>query len=192
MLSSFSTFYFWAFHRVTHLLREWWYSGLLTTRFKQACSGRKDKAFLLSELPSLLERESQPITPQWWLRLKSLALVLGFHLCNFIWNVPSCLLVLLLSFHLSAMLTSALAYVLILILWWPKLEKCRRNTLFTIHEFSPLPAMASIPLTLMHWCYWTRIQVPDAQWGQTSRNIRVWRREVFVAGPLKETGGSCS
>ena len=86
------------------------------------------------------------------------------------------------------------AYLLvsILILWWPKLEKCSRNKLFAIHEFSPLPAMASIPLTLMHWYYWTHVQVPGAQWGQTNQNIGVWRREVFVAGPYKETGGSCS
>ena len=40
---------------------------------------------------------------------------------------------------------------------------------------------------LQKWfCYWT--QVPDAQWGQKTQNVRVWSREVFIAGPSKENG----
>ena len=36
-------------------------------------------------------------------------------------------------------------------------------------------------------CYWMHICVPDAQWGQTNRNVWVWSRERFIAGPCKET-----
>ena len=31
----------------------------------------------------------------------------------------------------------------------------------------------------------------NAQWGQTSWNVRVWSRERLIARPGKETGGSC-
>ena len=30
------------------------------------------------------------------------------------------------------------------------------------------------------------VHVPDAQWGQTNRNVGVWSRDRFIAGPSKE------
>ena len=34
------------------------------------------------------------------------------------------------------------------------------------------------------------VPVWQAQWGQTNRNLVVWSRERFIAGPCKETGES--
>ena len=33
---------------------------------------------------------------------------------------------------------------------------------------------------------WTQVCVPDAQWGQTNQNSRVWSRERFISGPSKK------
>jgi len=36
-----------------------------------------------------------------------------------------------------------------------------------------------------------QVCVLDAQQGQTNRNVRVWSRKISVAGPCKESSGSC-
>ena len=35
-----------------------------------------------------------------------------------------------------------------------------------------------------------QVLAPNAHWGQTNQNVTVQRREGFIAGPYKETGGS--
>ena len=49
---------------------------------------------------------------------------------------------------------------------------------------SQTPRLAS-PKLLRQIC------VPNAQWGQTNWNIRVWRKERFIVRPCHETGGLC-
>ena len=55
------------------------------------------------------------------------------------------------------------------------------------------PHLSSAPFSLLQelWPqarYQMQVCVPEAQWGQTDLNIRVWCRERFIAGPSKGNG----
>ena len=44
--------------------------------------------------------------------------------------------------------------------------------------------LVNVPLLLV------QVHVPNVEWGQTNRNVRVWSRETFIAGVSKENDSS--
>ena len=57
-----------------------------------------------------------------------------------------------------------------------------------------MPIIKNRYLRKITW-FWTEVRchqghtiilLPDTQWGQKNENVRVWRRESFIAGPTKE------
>ena len=70
------------------------------------------------------------------------------------------------------------------------------HTIPSAHSILSILALIDfIQLSVLVWRYifivLAQVRVPNAQWGQTNWNVRVWSRERFIAGPYEETGGFC-